>query len=52
MTEYVSRPVLGPTQPALQWVQGALSLRVKQPGSEVDKLHLHSPIRLHGVVLS
>jgi hypothetical protein len=26
-----SRPVLGPTQPPIQWVLGGLSLAVKQP---------------------
>jgi hypothetical protein len=34
-----SRTALGPTQPPLQWVPGALSLGVKRPGSEAD----HSP---------
>jgi hypothetical protein len=34
-----SRPVLGPTQPPIQWVTGALSLRVKLQGHEAD----HSP---------
>jgi hypothetical protein len=34
-----SRPVLGPTQPSLQWVPGALFLGVKRPGREPD----HSP---------
>jgi len=29
-----SRPDLGLTQPPIQWVQGALSLGVKQPGRE------------------
>jgi hypothetical protein len=60
----VSRRALGPTQPPVQWVPGALSLGVKRPGREAD----HSPpssaevknawnytatplIRLHGVVL-
>jgi hypothetical protein len=28
-----------PTQPPIQWVPGALSLRVKRPGCEAD----HSP---------
>jgi hypothetical protein len=51
----------GPTQPPIQWVPGALSLGVKQPGREAPsnaevkecvELYLHSPIRLHGVVLS
>jgi hypothetical protein len=56
---------LGPTQPPIQWVPGALSLGVKRPGREADhspsssaevkdwvELYLHSPIHLHGVVLS
>jgi hypothetical protein len=57
-----SRTALGPTQPPIQWVSGALSLGVKRPGCEADHLHLvprpknevylHSPIRFHGMVLS
>jgi hypothetical protein len=35
----VSRMALGPTQPLIQRVPGALSLRVKRPGRETD----HSP---------
>jgi hypothetical protein len=34
-----SRTALGPTEPPIQWVSGALSLRVKRPGREAD----HSP---------
>jgi hypothetical protein len=34
-----SRKALGPTQPPIQWVPGALSLGVKRPGREAD----HSP---------
>jgi hypothetical protein len=34
-----SRTALGPTQPPIQWVQGALSLEVKRPGLEA----VHSP---------
>jgi hypothetical protein len=34
-----TRPALGPTQPPVQWVTGALSLWVKRPGHEAD----HSP---------
>jgi hypothetical protein len=37
-----SKTAPGPTQPPIQWVPRALSLRV----------NLHSPIRLHGMVLS
>jgi hypothetical protein len=60
-----SRTALRPTQPPIQWVPEALSLGVKLPGREADhshpssdevkewvELYLHSPIRLHGVVLS
>jgi hypothetical protein len=56
---------LGPIQPPIEWVPGALSLGIKRPGREADhshsssaevkecvELYLHSPIRLHGVVLS
>jgi hypothetical protein len=44
---------LGPTQPSIQWVPGALSLGVKRPGREAD----HSPniiprSRMCGVILS
>jgi hypothetical protein len=35
----LARPALGPTQPPIQWVTGALSLRVKRPGCEAD----HTP---------
>jgi hypothetical protein len=35
-----SRTALGPTQPPMQWVPGALSLGVKRPGREAD----HSPL--------
>jgi hypothetical protein len=58
----VSRPALQPTQPPIQWVSGTLSPMVKQPGREADhsptsrsrmvELYLHSPIRIHGVVLN
>jgi hypothetical protein len=33
------KTVLGPTQPPIKWVPGALSLGVKRPGREAD----HSP---------
>jgi hypothetical protein len=59
-----SRTVLGPTQPPIQWVPGALSLGVKRPGREAGHIPpssaevknawsytSNSPIRLHGVVL-
>jgi hypothetical protein len=59
-----SRPAVGPIQPPIQWVPGALYLGVKRPGREADysfpsradvewvELYFHSPTRLHGVVLS
>jgi hypothetical protein len=60
-----SRPALGPTQPHIQWVKEALSLRVKRSGREADHSPPSSvevknawsynstpPIRLNGVVLS
>jgi flagellar basal body-associated protein FliL len=63
--EFFSSPSLQPTQPPIQWVQGAFSLGVKRPRREADhsppssaevkecvELYLHSPTRLHGVVLS
>jgi hypothetical protein len=31
-----SRPALGPTQPPIQGVSGALSLEVQRPGREAD----------------
>jgi hypothetical protein len=60
-----SRIALGPTQPPIQWVSGVISLGVKRSGREADhshpssaeakewvELYVHSPIRLHGVVLN
>jgi hypothetical protein len=55
----------GSTQPPIQWVPKALSLGVKRPGRKTDhspsssavvkecvELYFHSPIHLHGAVLS
>jgi hypothetical protein len=39
LSSITSRPVLGPTQPPIQWVLGTLSPGVKWPGREAD----HSP---------
>jgi hypothetical protein len=60
-----SRTALGLTQSPIQWVPGVLSLGVKRSGREADhsppssaevkecvELYLHSPILLHGAVLS
>jgi len=33
-----SRPTLGPTQPPIQWVPGALSLELRRLGSKADHL--------------
>jgi hypothetical protein len=57
--------VLGPTQPFVQWVPGALSPRLKRPGREVDQSPATTaemkgvwiytstpPIRIHSVVLN
>jgi hypothetical protein len=62
----MSRTAVGPTQPLIQQVLGALSLGVKQLGHATDhsppssakvkqasmELYLHSPIYLHGMVLN
>jgi hypothetical protein len=61
----VSTPALGPTQPPIQGIPGALSLGVKRPRREADhslpsstevkesvELYHHSPIRLHVMVIS
>jgi hypothetical protein len=58
-----STTVLGPTQPPVQWVLGALSPGVKRPGREADHSTPTSaevnwiytptpPIRFHGVILN
>jgi hypothetical protein len=39
-----SRPALGPTQPPIQWVLGALSLGIKRPGVKLTT-HLHLVLR-------
>jgi hypothetical protein len=58
------RPALGPTQPTIQWVRGAFSLRIKRPWREADHstptssrsqeyvdLYILHPVQLHGIVL-
>jgi len=42
----VSRPVLGPTQPPIQWVSDSLSLAVKRPGREADQSHIEPRLRM------
>jgi hypothetical protein len=62
---FSSPPDLGPTQPPIQWVPGALSLGLKWQGRESDNSRPYSaevknawnctsipPIRLHGMVLT
>jgi hypothetical protein len=46
-----SRLALGPTQPPIQWIPGALSPPSSSEVKECVELYLHSPIRLHDVVL-
>jgi hypothetical protein len=61
----VSTPILGTTQPPVQWVSRTLSVEVKRPGREADHSPPSSaevnnawsytftpPIRLHGLVFS
>jgi hypothetical protein len=61
----MSKHVLGRIQPPIQWVPGALSMEVKQPGheayhsttsAEITKtwiyLYMHLPIRLYVLVLN
>jgi hypothetical protein len=38
---------LRPSQPPIQWVLGALSPEVKQPGCDAAHLHLVVSLRLH-----
>jgi hypothetical protein len=61
-----SRPAVGPTQPPIQWVPGALSVEVQRAGHEADhspppfsaevknawSYTFTPPIRFHGVLLS
>jgi hypothetical protein len=59
-----ARTALGPTQPPIQWVPGALSVGVKRPGRVADNSSPSSaevnewsytstpPMRFNGVVLS
>jgi hypothetical protein len=37
--DIVSRQALGPTQPPIQWIPGALSLGLKRRGCEADHSH-------------
>jgi hypothetical protein len=46
-----SRPDLGPTQPAIQWLPRARSLGVTWPGREADHLsHIPPRLRMRGAI--
>jgi hypothetical protein len=56
-----SRPTVGPIQPPVQLVTGALAPRVKRqwreenhlvPRSRKVELYLHNPVCLHGIMLN
>jgi hypothetical protein len=48
-TTLFRRP-LGPTQPPIQWIPGALSLGVKRPGREADHSHLVPRSRMRDAI--
>jgi len=46
-----SRPALGPTQPPIQWVQGALSPGIKRMGPEAkNSAPFSAEIRTYGAI--
>lgn len=46
-----ARPSLGPTQPLILWMHGAVSLAVMQPGCVLTTdLHLVLRLRMHGAI--
>jgi hypothetical protein len=45
-----STPALDPTQPHVQWVQGAVSLAMKLLGYDAHHSHLVLRLRMHGVI--
>jgi len=46
-----NRPILGPTQPPIQWVSGTVLPAVKRPEPEGDQLQLVPRLKMCGALL-